>query len=115
MPVLFALGVAGSLLPDIDLERSRPTNCCSTSWAVVLAFAVTLPLTVRFQPLVLAAIWGTVFLCVRYGVFEGLFELHRPSRDLALLAGRRRRVDGDDQSRLLGVASTRPSVPGSRV
>lgn len=79
MPVLFALGVAGSLLPDIDLERSRPTGLLFNVLGVVLAFAVTLPLTVRFQPLVLAAIWGTVFLAVRYGVLKvfSSFTVHR--------------------------------------
>lgn len=79
MPVLFALGVAGSLLPDIDLERSRPTGLLFNVLGAVLAFAVTLPLTVRFQPLVLAAIWGTVFLAVRYGVLKifSSFTVHR--------------------------------------
>lgn len=79
MPVLFALGVAGSLLPDIDLERSRPTGLLFNVLGAVLAFAVTLPLTVRFQPLVLAAIWGAVFLAVRYGVLKvfSSFTVHR--------------------------------------
>jgi hypothetical protein len=79
MPVLFALGVAGSLLPDIDLERSRPTGLLFNVLGAVLAFAVTLPLTQRFQPLVLAAIWGTVFLAVRYGVLKvfSSFTVHR--------------------------------------
>jgi hypothetical protein len=49
MPVLFALGVAGSLLPDIDLERSKPTGLLFNVLGAVLAFAVTLPLTQRFS------------------------------------------------------------------
>ncbi|MTW20693.1 metal-dependent hydrolase [Allochromatium palmeri] len=79
MPVLFVLGVAGSLLPDIDLERSKPTSLLFNVLGAVLAFAVTLPLTARFQPLVLAAIWAIVFLAVRYGVLKvfSSFTIHR--------------------------------------
>ncbi|MGQ9660435.1 MAG: metal-dependent hydrolase [Thermochromatium sp.] len=76
---LFALGVAGSLLPDIDLERSKPTGALFNVLGAVLAFAITLPLTARFQPLVLAAIWGMAFLAVRYGVLKvfSSFTVHR--------------------------------------
>ena len=78
-PALFVLGVAGSLLPDIDLERSRPTGMLFNVLGAVLAFAITLPLTARFQPLVLAAIWSIVFLAVRYGVLRifSSFTVHR--------------------------------------
>lgn len=66
----FTLGVVGSLLPDIDLKTSRPSNALFSALGAVLAFIMTLPLIGRFLPLELALIWGGVFLCVRYGFFE---------------------------------------------
>lgn len=78
-PVLFVLGVAGSLLPDIDSERSKPIGLLFNVLGAVLAFAITLPLAARFQPFALAAIWATVFLAVRYGVLKvfSSFTIHR--------------------------------------
>ncbi|QGU33691.1 metal-dependent hydrolase [Thermochromatium tepidum] len=70
MPILFVLGVAGSLLPDIDLKHSKPTSALFNVLGALLAFALTLPLTQRFQPLDLAVIWTTVFFTVRYGVLK---------------------------------------------
>lgn len=66
----FVLGIAGSLLPDIDLKVSKPAGIFFGVLGVVLAFVMTLPLLDRFLPLELALIWGGVFLCVRYGFFE---------------------------------------------
>jgi hypothetical protein len=66
----FALGVAGSLLPDIDAEASKPVRAFFNVLGVILAFAMTMPLIGQFLPLELALIWGGVFLCVRYLFFE---------------------------------------------
>lgn len=78
-PALFVLGVIGSLLPDIDSDTSRPVNALFSVLGAALAFAMTLPLTDRFRPMELAAIWGGVFLCVRYGFFTifARFTVHR--------------------------------------
>ena len=70
LPTLFVLGVAGSLLPDIDLERSKPTGLLFNVLGVALAFAITLPLTGRFVPQALIALWTLVFLATRYGVLK---------------------------------------------
>lgn len=79
LPALFVLGVAGSLLPDIDSERSKPIGLLFNVLGAVLAFAITLPLAARFQPPALIAIWATVFLAVRYGVLKvfSSFTTHR--------------------------------------
>lgn len=78
-PALFVLGVAGSLLPDIDSDRSKPIGLLFNVLGASLAFAVTLPLTARFLPLELVAIWVGVFLGVRYGLlkFFTCFTVHR--------------------------------------
>ena len=76
---LFTLGVIGSLLPDIDADASKPVNALFSVLGAGLAFAMTLPLTERFLPMELAAIWVGVYLCVRYGFFEifSRFTVHR--------------------------------------
>jgi hypothetical protein len=66
----FALGVAGSLLPDIDADASKPVRAFFDVLGVAVAFAMTLPLIGRFLPLEVALIWVGVFLCVRYLIFE---------------------------------------------
>jgi hypothetical protein len=62
----FALGVTGSLLPDIDADASAPVRGIFGMLGAVLAFAWTLPLMDRFLPLELAAIWCGLFLAVRF-------------------------------------------------
>lgn len=78
-PALFVLGVAGSLLPDIDSDRSRPIGLLFNVLGASLAFAVTLPLTARLLPLELVALWIGVFLGVRYGLLKLFtqFTVHR--------------------------------------
>ncbi|NCA68790.1 MAG: metal-dependent hydrolase [Sphingobacteriia bacterium] len=68
--VFFALGVAGSLLPDIDADASKPVRAFFNLLGVAVAFAVTLPLAGRLLPLDLALLWGGLFILVRYLVFE---------------------------------------------
>ncbi|WP_050750280.1 metal-dependent hydrolase [Allochromatium vinosum] len=78
-PALFVLGVAGSLLPDIDSDRSKPIGLLFNVLGASLAFAVTLPLTARLLPLELVALWIGVFLGVRYGLLKLFtrFTVHR--------------------------------------
>ncbi|MFB1487613.1 MULTISPECIES: metal-dependent hydrolase [unclassified Thiocapsa] len=66
----FALGVVGSLLPDIDADASKPVRAFFNVLGVAVAFAMTLPLIGTFLPLEVALIWVGVFLCVRYLIIE---------------------------------------------
>lgn len=76
---LFALGVTGSLLPDIDADSSAPVRATFGILGAVLAFAWTLPLAGRFLPLELGMIWATLFLSVRFLLRAAFarFTVHR--------------------------------------
>lgn len=77
--VLFALGVAGSLLPDVDADASAPVRAIFGALGAALAFAWTLPLVGRYPPLELAMIWAGLFLGVRFLLGEAFarFTVHR--------------------------------------
>jgi hypothetical protein len=77
--MLFFVGVAGSLLPDIDADDSSPVRGFFTLLGVISAFLVSFALIERFLLLDLALLWTGVFLFVRYGVFEvfARFTVHR--------------------------------------
>jgi len=77
--LLFLLGVAGGLLPDIDSDNSTPVRAFFTVLGVVSAFLVSFSLVGWFPVLQLALIWGATFVLVRYGVFEvfARFTVHR--------------------------------------
>jgi hypothetical protein len=68
--LLFFLGVAGGLLPDVDADNSAPIRGVFTLIGVLLAFTASLALVGRFPVIELAMIWAGVFVLVRYGVFE---------------------------------------------
>lgn len=77
--VLFALGVGGSLLPDIDSDSSAPVRAFFGLLGSVLAFAWTLPLVGQYPPLWLGLFWVGCFLAVRFlllGAFAR-FTVHR--------------------------------------
>ncbi len=77
--VLFALGVTGSLLPDIDSEHSTPSHALFNVLGAVVAFAATLPLGGRFAPWIMLGLWALVFISVRYGMLRlfGRLTVHR--------------------------------------
>lgn len=77
--MLFFVGIAGSLLPDIDADNSAPVRGFFNLLGVVLAFLACFTLIGRFSLLDLAMIWAGVFLIVRYGLFEvfARFTVHR--------------------------------------
>jgi len=77
--MLFFVGVAGSLLPDIDADNSTPVRGFFTLLGVVLAFLATSALIGRLVLPELALVWAGVFLVVRYGFFEvfARFTVHR--------------------------------------
>lgn len=77
--VLFALGVVGSLLPDIDADASTPVRAFFGVLGITLAFAWTLPLVGQYGVMELAAAWVGLFLAVRYLLFEVFtrYTVHR--------------------------------------
>lgn len=76
---LFALGVTGSVLPDIDAEVSAPGRAFFGVLGAVLAFGWTLPLVGHYRTLDLAMVWFGLFLGVRFLLFETFarFTVHR--------------------------------------
>jgi hypothetical protein len=66
----FALGVAGSLLPDIDADASKPVRAFFNVLGVAAGFFIALPMIGKLLPMELVLIWVGVYLCVRYLVFE---------------------------------------------
>jgi hypothetical protein len=68
--VLFLLGVAGGLLPDIDSDSSKPVRAFFTLLGVLFAFLTCFALVGRFPVIELALIWCLIFLVVRYLVLE---------------------------------------------
>ena len=76
---LFALGVTGSVLPDIDADISAPGRTFFGVLGAALAFGWTLPLVGHYRSLTLAVIWFALFLAVRFLLFETFarFTVHR--------------------------------------
>jgi len=68
--MLFFVGVAGSLLPDIDSHRSKPIRIVFSLLGTLIAFLVSFALVERFPVGELALIWAGAFLLVRYGLLE---------------------------------------------
>ena len=77
--VLFALGVTGSVLPDIDTEVSAPGRAFFGVLGAILAFGWILPLVGHYRTLDLALVWFGLFLAVRFLLFETFarFTVHR--------------------------------------
>lgn len=71
----FALGVAGSLLPDIDADASKPVRAFFNVLAVALGFVMTLPLSGQLLPLDLALVWAGTYISVRFILFESFSRL----------------------------------------
>ena len=89
----FVLGAAGSLLPDMDSDKSVPLRFAFTLASILLAFAGMFVLSDVFPSLAeLVLVWIACFLLVRWLVFYllGAFTDHRGlfhSMPAALLAG----------------------------
>jgi hypothetical protein len=68
-------GVLGSILPDIDLEESRPAKAMFSGLAIFFSFAVLFSLeTNRYSIVEMLILWlGTLFF-VRYGAKEAFFR-----------------------------------------
>lgn len=61
-------GIVGSVLPDIDLEESRPSRAMFSALAVVFAFAVLFAYAARYSIVELLLLLSGAFLLVRYGL-----------------------------------------------
>jgi hypothetical protein len=89
----FVLGTLGSLLPDMDSEKSLPVRFAFTLASILLAFVVMFRFAERFPSVgELVLIWLAAFLFFRWAVFRLLetFTVHRGlfhSLPAALLAG----------------------------
>jgi len=68
-------GVLGSVLPDIDLEESRPAKAMFSGLAIFFSFAVLFGLeTKKYSIAEMLILWlGTLFF-VRYGAKEAFFR-----------------------------------------
>jgi hypothetical protein len=68
-------GVLGSVLPDIDLEESRPAKAMFSGLAVFFSFAVLFGLeTKRYSIAEMLILWLGTLLLVRYGAKEVFFR-----------------------------------------
>ena len=89
----FVLGTLGSLLPDMDSERSLPVRFAFTLASILLAFVAMFRFSELFPSVgELVLIWLAAFLFFRWAVFRLLetFTVHRGlfhSLPAAVLAG----------------------------
>lgn len=60
-------GVLGSVLPDIDLKDSRPSQALFAGLGVFFAFAVLFSLENKYSVVEMLAMWLGTLLLVRYG------------------------------------------------
>jgi hypothetical protein len=63
-------GVVGSVLPDIDLEKTVPSRSLFTGLGMVLAFIALFNFRSSYSISELWIIWTAVFCAVRYGVYS---------------------------------------------
>ena len=59
-------GAVGSVLPDIDLGNSRPSQALFTGLGIVIAFAVLFNVGYRYSIAEMWVIWTAAFLAVRF-------------------------------------------------
>jgi hypothetical protein len=67
-------GVLGSVLPDIDLEDSRPARAMFSGLAVFFSFAVLFGLERKYSIAEMFALWLGTFFLVRYVAKELFFR-----------------------------------------
>jgi hypothetical protein len=81
-------GVIGSVLPDIDLEKTVPSRSLFTGLGLVMAFIVLFNFTASYSIIELWAIWLGVFCAIRYGAYN-IFHKRTNHRGIfhSLLAG----------------------------
>jgi hypothetical protein len=76
---LFAVGVAASLLPDIDADDSKPIRAVFDLAGIVVGFLVAFHFADRLKIVDLVLIWGFVWLAMRFPVrmLFARFTVHR--------------------------------------
>jgi LexA-binding, inner membrane-associated putative hydrolase len=81
-------GVIGSILPDIDLEKTVPSRALFTGLGLVLAFIVLFNFRATYSITELWLIWLAVFCGIRYGAYN-VFHQRTNHRGIfhSLLAG----------------------------
>jgi hypothetical protein len=81
-------GVIGSILPDIDLEKTVPSRALFTGLGLVLAFIVLFNFRASYSIIELWVIWLFVFCAIRYGAYH-IFHQRTNHRGIfhSLLAG----------------------------
>jgi hypothetical protein len=85
---LTAAGVVGSVLPDIDLEKTVPSRALFTGLGLAIAFIVLFNFKASYSIAELWAIWLAVFCVIRYGAYT-IFHKRTNHRGIfhSLLAG----------------------------
>jgi len=76
---LFAVGVAASLLPDIDSDASTPVRAVFGLAGIVIGFLVAFAFDDRLRLLELVMVWAGVWLFVRFPLFW-MFARHTVHR-----------------------------------
>jgi hypothetical protein len=81
-------GVVGSVLPDIDLEKTVPSRSLFTGLGLVIAFIVLFNFKASYSILELWIIWLGVFCAIRYGLYN-IFHQRTNHRGIfhSILAG----------------------------
>jgi hypothetical protein len=81
-------GVIGSILPDIDLEKTVPSRSLFTGLGLVMAFIVLFNFRASYSILELWLIWLGVFCAIRYGAYN-IFHRRTNHRGIfhSILAG----------------------------
>jgi hypothetical protein len=81
-------GVVGSVLPDIDLEKTVPSRSLFTGLGLVMAFIVLFNFKASYSIVELWLIWLAVFCAIRYGAYN-IFHRRTNHRGIfhSLLAG----------------------------
>ncbi|MGB5737413.1 MAG: metal-dependent hydrolase [Thiohalocapsa sp.] len=76
---LFVVGVAGSLLPDIDADDSKPMRAVFDLAGIVVGFLVAFRFAEHLKMLDLVLIWGCVWLamCFPVRMLFARFTVHR--------------------------------------
>lgn len=72
-------GVLGSILPDIDLDESRPSRMVFSGLAVFFSFAALFTFAAQFSVIEMLIVWLGTLVLVRYGLYElfNRFSVHR--------------------------------------
>jgi hypothetical protein len=66
---LFGVGVAASLLPDIDADASKPVRAVFGLAGIIAGFLIAFAFVDRLGVLELVAVWALIWLLVRFPVF----------------------------------------------